>query len=195
MTTKSLHRPNSTWTFTHYCHRLNLSWWPGTDVKGSLILSFFMQCWKYFHRIFFESYRPRLYHWKTDQGDQRSVFWQCPSKSHSFLSTFDITVLQLIWGIILRYRSWRKTVSAHVSALISRPVWEEENATDTSGAIVIVVWVIKSQRKRRRIFHPTEMHAEVAGRASFFPCSYLRSPRSLWNAPVTSQADPWAQSI
>lgn len=54
---QSLHKPTSMWTFTHYCHRLNLSWWQGTDVKGSLILSCSNQCWKYFLG-FFEAYRP-----------------------------------------------------------------------------------------------------------------------------------------
>lgn len=77
------------------------------------------------------------------------MFWQCPNKSHSFLSTSDITFIQITWGIILPYRSRRKTVSVHVSALISpSPGWEEDNVTETSGAFVIVVWAIKTQRKR-----------------------------------------------
>lgn len=179
MTTKSLHRPNSTWAFTHYCHRLNLSWWEGTDVKGSLIWSFSTQCWKLFPGTFLSAIDSVYTAEKNDRGHQRSAFWQCPSKSHSFLSTFDITFLQITWGIILPYRSWRKTISVHVSALISPPVWEEENATGTSGAFVIVMWVTKSQRKRRWISHPTEMHVEVAGRASFSQCFHRRSPRSL----------------
>lgn len=132
-----------------------------------------------FPGIFFEGYRPSLYCCKNDQGRQRSVFWQRPSKSHYFLSTFDITFLQITWGIILPYRSQRKAVCVHVSALISRPGWEVKNARETSGAFVIVVWVIKSKRKMRWIFHPTEIHVEVAGRGSLLHCSQSRSPRSI----------------
>lgn len=129
-------------------------------------------------RDFSEGYRPSLYCIKNDQGHQRSVFWQCPSKTHSFLSTFDITFIQIQ---VLRYysaRSWRKTVSVHISALISpSPGWERENYMETSGAFVIFVWVIKRQRKKRWIFHPTEMHMAVAGRTSFFRYFYLRRPK------------------
>lgn len=93
------------------------------------------------------------------------------------MSTFDITFIQIQ---VLRYYSARsrwKTVSVHISALISpSPGWERENYTETSGAFVIFVWVIKRQRKRRWIFHPIEMHMAVAGRTSFFHYSHLRRP-------------------
>lgn len=84
MTTKSLHRPNSTWAFTHYCHRLNLSWWEGTDVKGSLIWSFSTQCWKLFPGTFLSAIDSVYTAEKNDRGHQRSVCVLTVSKQKPF---------------------------------------------------------------------------------------------------------------
>lgn len=71
-------------------------------------------------RDLFEDYWHSSYCWKNDQGRQRSVFRQCPSKSHSFLSIFDTIFPQDTQGITL-YRSLRNSASVHVSAPIDCP--------------------------------------------------------------------------
>ena len=179
MTTKSLHRPNSTWTFTHYYHRLNLSWWRGTDVKGSLILSFSIQCWKYFHG-FFWGLQTQFILLKIDQVHQRSVFWQFPSKSHSFVSTFDITFLQITWGIILPYRSQRKTVSVHIPALISPPQDERRRLPQRPQDLSLL------------LFEPSRAKVKRDGSSILLKCMWKRQAGLVSSSVPTSESpDPF----
>lgn len=149
--------------------------------EGPFNLELFHPGLEVFPGLYFsEGYRPSLCCVKNYHGHERSVFWQCASKSHSFLSAFGTTFIQI--QILRHYfatQKLKKDSQLYLSTDQPLPKWEEENYTKTSGAFVILVWVIKRQRKRRWIFHPTEMHMAVAGRTSFFHYSHLRRSKSF----------------